>query len=164
MNLYHGSNQQIEEIDLDRCRKYKDFGTGFYLTADYSRAVAMAQRRGAREGGSPSITAFLFYKNNCPPEIKIKEFKGYTAEWVRFVMDNRDRSLNPPYAHEYDIVIGPVADSRVDPVIDNYKQEFSGDIYNPANLSILASRLKYPGGYVQYCFCTEKAVNQLIRN
>lgn len=32
MKLYHGSNTLIESIDLSRCRPYKDFGRGFYLT------------------------------------------------------------------------------------------------------------------------------------
>ena len=32
--LYHGSNVSIETIDLKRGRKGKDFGQGFYLSAD----------------------------------------------------------------------------------------------------------------------------------
>ena len=32
MILYHGSNMAIDGIDLNRCRPYKDFGRGFYLT------------------------------------------------------------------------------------------------------------------------------------
>lgn len=32
MKLYHGSNQEISTIDLSKCRPYKDFGKGFYLT------------------------------------------------------------------------------------------------------------------------------------
>ncbi len=34
MKLYHGSNEDIETIDLERGLKYKDFGKGFYLTPD----------------------------------------------------------------------------------------------------------------------------------
>jgi len=34
MKLYHGSNEDIEAIDLERGLKYKDFGKGFYLTPD----------------------------------------------------------------------------------------------------------------------------------
>ncbi len=44
MRLYHGSNQIISCIDLKRSKAYKDFGKGFYMTRDYARAVAMAQR------------------------------------------------------------------------------------------------------------------------
>ena len=31
--LYHGSNVVIEEIDLSRSKRGKDFGQGFYLSA-----------------------------------------------------------------------------------------------------------------------------------
>ena len=34
MKLYHGSNMSIGEIDLKRGRRGKDFGQGFYLSAD----------------------------------------------------------------------------------------------------------------------------------
>ena len=32
MILYHGSNVKVTEIDISKCRPYKDFGKGFYLT------------------------------------------------------------------------------------------------------------------------------------
>lgn len=32
MILYHGTNCSIDKIDLNKCRPYKDFGKGFYLT------------------------------------------------------------------------------------------------------------------------------------
>lgn len=32
MILYHGSNVFVEEIDLRKCRPFKDFGRGFYCT------------------------------------------------------------------------------------------------------------------------------------
>ena len=44
MILYHGSNQLITRIDLSKSKDFKDFGRGSYLTKDYTRAVAMAQR------------------------------------------------------------------------------------------------------------------------
>ena len=31
--LYHGSNVVIEQIDLSRSKRGKDFGQGFYLSA-----------------------------------------------------------------------------------------------------------------------------------
>lgn len=39
MILYHGSNQLITKIDLSKSKDFKDFGRGFYLTKDYTRAV-----------------------------------------------------------------------------------------------------------------------------
>ena len=43
MILYHGSNTHIEEIDLKRGRRGKDFGQGFYLSPDRLQAQQMAE-------------------------------------------------------------------------------------------------------------------------
>ena len=43
MILYHGSNVEIVQIDLGKSRPNKDFGKGFYLSADYQQAMRMAQ-------------------------------------------------------------------------------------------------------------------------
>lgn len=40
MKLYHGSNTAITRIDLTRCKPYKDFGQGFYLT-EINEAIAL---------------------------------------------------------------------------------------------------------------------------
>ena len=83
MILYHGSNQLITKIDLSKSKNFKDFGRGFYLTKDYARAVAMAQRTTAIMGdGSPEVSPFIFNPSRCPSDVRIKIFDGRTAEWV----------------------------------------------------------------------------------
>ena len=42
--LYHGSNVVIEQIDLSRSKRGKDFGQGFYLNLNPDQAKAMAIR------------------------------------------------------------------------------------------------------------------------
>lgn len=164
MRLYHGSYCKIGEIDLSHGRSYKDFGRGFYLTPDFSRAVTMANRSVVlNHRGEAEVTAFLFYKSKCPGDVRIKEFKTTNWEWAQFVMMNRDKAIAPPYKHEYDIVIGPVADSSVDSEIQAYKSEYGSDYALRENLAILAQRLRYSGNYIQYCFCTLKGVGQLIK-
>jgi len=44
MILYHGSNIEIDKIDLGKCKPFKDFGPGFYTTPLESQALAMAKR------------------------------------------------------------------------------------------------------------------------
>ncbi|MDR1158105.1 MAG: DUF3990 domain-containing protein [Oscillospiraceae bacterium] len=39
MILYHGSNMKVSKVDLLKCRPYKDFGCGFYLTDIEEQAV-----------------------------------------------------------------------------------------------------------------------------
>jgi len=165
MRLYHGSYCRITEIDLSKSKNYKDFGKGFYLTPDFSRAVTMANRSVVlNQSGTPEVNPFIFNKSACPQYLRIKEFKTNNWEWAKFVMMNRDKAIEPPYVHEYDIVIGPVADSSVDPVIDAYRHEFGEGYLLPKNLRILAQRLKYKGNYIQYCFCSEKAIANLIND
>lgn len=62
MILYHGSNISIDRIDLDKCRPYKDFGKGFYLTDIYQQADRMAARTVRMYKGEPVVTSFLI---NC---------------------------------------------------------------------------------------------------
>lgn len=45
MKLYHGSNMEIEKVDLLKCMPYKDFGRGFYTTMLKEQAWRMAKRR-----------------------------------------------------------------------------------------------------------------------
>lgn len=42
MRLYHGTNKEFQEIDLLKSKPNKDFGRGFYLSADYNQALNMA--------------------------------------------------------------------------------------------------------------------------
>ena len=60
MILYHGSNMKIEQIDLNKCRPFKDFGQGFYCTAIEEQAELMAKRVARIYGGNPEITKFEF--------------------------------------------------------------------------------------------------------
>lgn len=45
MILYHGTYTDFQEIELDKCSPYKDFGKGFYLTDILEQADAMAQKK-----------------------------------------------------------------------------------------------------------------------
>ena len=58
MLLYHGSNTAIIAIDLEKCKPYKDFGRGFYLTRIEEQAQLMARRISSIYAGIPTITTF----------------------------------------------------------------------------------------------------------
>ena len=45
MILFHGTNTDIENIDLTRGLRHKDFGKGFYLTPERTTAIRMAQKK-----------------------------------------------------------------------------------------------------------------------
>lgn len=43
IHLYHGSTVKIDHIDLQKSRPNKDFGQGFYLSADRQQAWRMGE-------------------------------------------------------------------------------------------------------------------------
>ncbi|MBO5885391.1 MAG: DUF3990 domain-containing protein [Bacteroidaceae bacterium] len=43
MKLYHGSNTKVEKPDLKHSKPFKDFGCGFYLSAEKEQAWEMAR-------------------------------------------------------------------------------------------------------------------------
>ena len=95
MILYHGSNTAIDGIDLNRCRPYKDFGRGFYLTDIREQAQRMAARTARMFSGNPTLTMFEFDLEEAQSsELKVKVFKEPDWEWARFVMSNRDINTN----------------------------------------------------------------------
>jgi len=95
MILYHGSNIEIAKIELEKCRPFKDFGRGFYTTTLKEQAWAMAKRtvRIFREG-DPCITEFFLDDVVLiNPKLNIKRFIKPDLEWVRFVVNNRNKEL-----------------------------------------------------------------------
>ena len=45
MILYHGSNVEIDTIDFNKSKVGKDFGVGFYLSAEEQQAQEMAEKK-----------------------------------------------------------------------------------------------------------------------
>lgn len=58
MILYHGTNDDIIDIDLSKSRLGKDFGVGFYLTSNRDVAQRQAERKYTQLGnGNPNVFA-----------------------------------------------------------------------------------------------------------
>ena len=158
MTLYHGSNVAIEEIDLSMGMKDKDFGKGFYLTDIRSQAEEMAKRRTRIVGsGSPIITAYSFDESLLnSAELNVKIFPDEpTVEWAKFIDSNRHASKTG-FSHDYDIIVGPVADDGVAFQLERYHEQIIDD-------ETLARELTYRKLNRQYFFGTEKAISKLIK-
>lgn len=155
LTLYHGSTVDIEQIDLQKSRPNKDFGRGFYLSADRQQAWRMAEFKALTEGGTPVLNTYLFdEKLLTSGELRILTFDGYTREWADFIFLNRNNKGVDP-AHDYDIVYGPIANDRVGVQIGKYE---AGDI----TLDQFLQNLKYMKGITfQYYFGTELAISKL---
>lgn len=157
ITLYHGSNVFIEKIDLTRSHPDKDFGKGYYLTDIRTQAEAMSIRRVRIAGeGEPILTVYSFDESQLhSPELRVKVFDEPTEEWALFVLSNREASLTG-YTHDYDIVIGPIADDGVAFQLDRYTRHM-------ITLATLVEELTYRKLNRQYYFGTERALQTLIR-
>ena len=155
MKLFHGSNTAIQVVDFAKCKPHKDFGQGFYLAEIEKQAIQMARRTVSIYGGEPVVTVFEFDKaaafNNS--SLSIKHFENPNEEWALFVMGNRSRAQIQPM-HEYDIVIGPVADDTIATLIRNFDDGI-------IDLPTLVNGLKYKKISSQYFFHSQEAVAYL---
>ena len=155
MILYHGSNIEIGEILLSKGRHGKDFGRGFYLSADYMQAVRMSENVVRREGsGTPIVTTFKFDESSFDG-FNVKRFEGYTEEWAKFVLANR-KNRSDEQVHQYDIVIGPIADDAVGVQIRQLSRGF-------ITFDKFLESIKYTTPTFQYFFGTERAIRLLTK-
>ena len=87
MILYHGSNVAIDVIDLSKSRPGKDFGKGFYLSAEKQQAIEMAESKVAFLGGEPIVTEFEFDSNIIASgKLNVKTFNEYSEDWASLSM------------------------------------------------------------------------------
>jgi hypothetical protein len=154
--LYHGSNVEVPAIDFAKCRPYRDFGKGFYLTSFQDQVKRMAARTSRIYGGS-SVVSVYEYSECAAEDVCIRIFEKPSMEWARFVMNNRDRSFTDVASLEcnldnkYDIVVGPVAD---DDMTLLFRQFTEGLL----SLDTLANEMEYRELTNQYSFHSDKAV------
>ena len=153
MKLYHGSNVEIECVDLARGRRGKDFGKGFYANPDYMQAVEFCSNVVRREGSEvPTVTSFDF-DESALDVLNVMRFDGYSKEWAEFILMNRNNSSDVP-AHHYDIVVGPIADDGVGTQIRRLSRGF-------ITFDAFLEELKYCKVSIQYFFGTENALKYL---
>jgi hypothetical protein len=120
MKVYHGSYAEIDKIEYERCRLYRDFGRGFYVTKILEQADIWASRKGREKKTKGFVTEFEFIENAFEHwDLKNKRFNSYNEEWLDFIVTNRNEEIQQP-SHDYDIVEGPVADDDVTERINDY--------------------------------------------
>lgn len=130
-------------------------GQGFYLSVDMRQAKELAEARVELTGGVPIILKYNFDErllNNG--ELRVLRFDDYTEEWAKFILANRNNNTGKS-VHDFDIVIGPIADDRVGRQLWRYRNH---DIDMPT----LIKNLKFMKGITfQYFFGTERAIKYL---
>jgi hypothetical protein len=154
MKVYHGSYMSIEQIDLSKCEKRRDFGRGFYVTNILEQADFWAKRKGIANKTKGFVTEFDFdeeaFEDN---DLQVFRFEEYNEAWLDFVVSNRQKRSK---AHPFDIVEGPVADDDITQRIDAYLE---GVISKTEFLE----ELKFHRPTHQIAFCTIESLQMLER-
>ena len=161
MILFHGSNIEINRIDLAKCRPYKDFGRGFYLTEMQDQAMRMAKRVARIYGGEPIVTYFdADVDKILKSDLSVRIFDKPDITWATFVMNNRSHTFTERNSKEcnlenqYDLVIGPVANDDMALLFRQFEDGF-------ITIEILTREMTYKQLTNQYSFHTERAIQFL---
>lgn len=152
MKLYHGSIVSVKNPNLRQGRPNTDYGKGFYTTVDFDQAARWARIRRDRAGGGNAVVSVYEVDDMLlqKEDFRIMEYNGATKEWLDFVVANRR------YAplHDYDIVLGPVANDNLYATISLYE---NGELSAEAAVVQLKSHVLFN----QVSFHTEKVLAQL---
>ena len=141
MKVYHGSSVAVSVTEIRSGRLSKDIGDGFYCTTLMEQAERWASRK------KPSVVSVFEY---LPSEsLNVLEFTEMTDEWLDFIVNCR-RGIS----HNYDIVIGAMANDQV----FNYINDYVDGILTKDQFWVLA-KFKKPTN--QICFCSENALKCL---
>lgn len=141
MTVYHGGYQAEKKPEIKEGYDTKDFGIGFYCMT----VKEQAQRR-ARRYDTKIVS---IYEVRINSNLRIKDFKEMTEEWLDFIIDCRSEKN-----HDYDIVIGAMADDQIYNLISDHMD----GVITREQFWVLA-KFKYPT--YQIAFCTEEAVKCL---
>ena len=133
MTVYHGSYTTVKQPKIMKSKNTKDFGSGFYCTVIREQAKRWAQRY-----NTPIVNTYTVRMNTS---LKILEFKEMTEEWLDFIIYCRHGKL-----HDYDIVIGAMADDQ----IYNYISDYMDGIITKEQFWALA-KFKYPTHQINFC-------------
>ena len=153
--LYHGSTVDITRIDLAKSKPNKDFGRAFYLSANYEQAMEMAQFKAEFEELPPFVNVYSF-DETLLKNLRFKRFETYTEEWAHFVYDHRTDPQGRTL-HDFDVVYGPIANDTIGAQITRFKQGY-------ISFEEFLKRIQYPKGITfQYAFCTQRAIDKLIK-
>lgn len=160
MILYHGSLYEVEQPAILKSEVGRDFGFAFYTTDIREQAERWAKRNARiyerrRKRGCRAIINMYEWnpdtKNSRGEGLQIMEFPDPSMEWLEMILQCRS---NLSFRHEYDIVIGKIAN-------DNVGETVSYVLQGIMRKEDAVQRLQFEKINNQIAFCTEEALKTL---
>ena len=157
MILYHGSIVVVDRPQIIKSEVGRDFGFAFYTTDIKEQAIRWARRKAMLEERKqhkkimPIVSCYVLEKENIKKNLNTKEFSGASIEWLDMVVKCRG---DVQYTHDYDIVLGKIAN-------DNVGETISYVLQGIMRKEDALKRLEFEKINNQIAFCTEKSLEYL---
>ena len=154
MLLYHAATVQIRQPSIIQAERGRDFGFGFYTTADKGRAERWANQNAlilARQAPQAVKAIVNIYRFNPNEKLKIKRFAQLSPEWLEWVRRERTQS---ELDHDFDLITGAIADEAVGALVTRVS---AGRISPEKALEQLVGQELHQ----QWTFCTQQALELL---
>ena len=157
MILYHGGSVAIEKPQVASPLRNRplDFGSGFYTTTSLEQAKRwVALRRDQDLDFGPGVVSRYHFDQSAffDRNLRVLKFsRDDLSPWFYFVMSNRHIKS---YSHNYDLVIGPVANDKVFVTLTMFEQGIIDKF-------MAIQQLKTFVLWDQYLFHTEQALKYL---
>jgi len=120
MKIYHGSIIVVEKPTIIASQRLLDFGKGFYTTSNKRQAERWALIKNKRQLENSIAIVSIYDIPDIPvlrKKYQVKVFKKANEAWLDFVFANRKGVLE----HEFDIVVGPVANDTLYATLSLYE-------------------------------------------
>ena len=156
MKLYHGSTVEIKKPQILKNEKGRDFGEGFYTTPIKEQAERWAKRKVLieRRLGNKNTRAIVNvyeFDEDASKNLQSLSFTDVSEQWLDMVIKCRS-DVN--FKHEYDIVLGKIAD-------DSVGETVSFVIQGIMRKEDALQKLKFQKINSQVAFCTEKSLKTI---
>ena len=151
MIIYHGGTDIVKTPRIIKAYTGRDFGIGFYTTDIREQAVKWAGRQARYRRKDKAVLNIYELEDTAFRVLSVKRFDGYVMEWLDFVVGNRS---NVSLRHEYDLVIGKVANDDVGETVQAVV-----DGLMPKDFAL--TRLAFMQAHNQICLSTDRALSYL---
>ncbi|MCF0241894.1 MAG: DUF3990 domain-containing protein [Treponema sp.] len=170
MILYHGSYSVVENPDLNKCSRFKDFGQGFYLTTSKEQAKSFSKITSLKAKSRGFISSnekfgyISYFRVNDIFDLKSFVFADAGIDWLHCIVAHRGAKVFLDKLNElksYDVIAGKIANDDTNRTITAYMDNLYGKMGtesadNYCISMILPERLEN-----QFCFRSEKAISKL---
>ncbi len=170
MILYHGSYCIVENPDLQKCAKYKDFGQGFYLTTSKEQAKSFARTVTAKAKVRGLISSqeqfgyVSFFRVDDIQDLKTFGFETANKEWLHCIVAHRKSDAFSDMMNkmkDFDVISGKIANDNTNATILAYMGNLYGKMGSETADNMCISLLLPEKLQDQFCFKTETAVSKL---